>query len=746
MFRALAIYRMGIVEIRDLECDDDFDDLVETLLGTYVEFKQQLVVDEAFLGVGFPATELEMLDIREHRVSESEIPLIEKCFDINIVLLTKGEDGQAFIYRESCYRHDENSERVVYLDIYEDHVSYILNVDGYSGVYCCKNCARHFGQMGRLKRHKRTTRDCSKFPVERFPGGFFKRRLSIFEEIRMLPIENIDQYAADKYYPYLICFDFEAMHEKTDDFDIVDTEIEVEVNDSQAKGKTRFISLHSPISVSVCSNIPGFTEPYHIVKSVSEKRLVVDMIEYMMKIQQSVRLILLRECKNLFEKLNLYLRLLIDKVKTTAQEKTTHVWKDDRLREVEMYLQNFNTPVARTSTRTATRPAASMSTHTARRTPVNPSHRRRCNTTNVFVNDEATVDGGVIVSDDEEEEEVEEEEDSRNIFFQTDLDFIDDRSVESSSLNSLIGQSDQQASQAALSSSLTENCQNFDVEPEYGQTDDDDVDEDDDDPDIDVGVRAVRDRLSRRVPAKNLRKPVSSSVDKEVKKVKHIIRSLVDWCEALPVLGFNSSSYDMRLIRKHFPEALTDEMSRADMPNLRVINGTKGFMIVSNGSLRFLDVKNYLAPGTSLKKFLIQSHTKLQKGLFPYEYLTDMNVLADTRLPPTEKWFSKLRGCNVLGTTQQEIADNYELMIRVWRENSMCTLGDFLRWYNNLDVTPMVDACDTLRKQYNRKRIDPFKQGLSSAGLSLLIGMREAENIGYRFPLPNTTNQVFTIK
>ena len=40
-------------------------------------------------------------------------------------------------------------------------------------------------------------------------------------------------------------------------------------------------------------------------------------------------------------------------------------------------------------------------------------------------------------------------------------------------------------------------------------------------------------------------------------------------------------------------------MSTGDMPNLHVINGTKGFMVVSNGSLRFLDVKNYLAPETS---------------------------------------------------------------------------------------------------------------------------------------------------
>ena len=38
------------------------------------------------------------------------------------------------------------------------------------------------------------------------------------------------------------------------------------------------------------------------------------------------------------------------------------------------------------------------------------------------------------------------------------------------------------------------------------------------------------------------------------------------------------------------------------MTNLQVVNGTKGFMVVCNGALRFLDVTNYLAPGTSLKK------------------------------------------------------------------------------------------------------------------------------------------------
>ena len=45
MFQALAIHHLGIVEICALECDAAFDDLVEMLLGAYVEFKQQLIVD-----------------------------------------------------------------------------------------------------------------------------------------------------------------------------------------------------------------------------------------------------------------------------------------------------------------------------------------------------------------------------------------------------------------------------------------------------------------------------------------------------------------------------------------------------------------------------------------------------------------------------------------------------------------------------------------------------------------------------
>ena len=63
---------------------------------------------------------------------------------------------------------------------------------------------------------------------------------------------------------------------------------------------------------------------------------------------------------------------------------------------------------------------------------------------------------------------------------------------------------------------------------------------------------------------------VLNSFETEVIKVKNIIGRLSSWCTVLPVLGFNSSSYDMRLIRKHFSEVLSDDAKNGDMANLQV--------------------------------------------------------------------------------------------------------------------------------------------------------------------------------
>ena len=87
-----------------------------------------------------------------------------------------------------------------------------------------------------------------------------------------------------------------------------------------------------PISVSISSNVPRFTDTKHIVKDCSQKQLVVDMIDYMLLIQKEimkkqVALIIQQledriECvKTSYERLNL--------------RKVTHKWHDGVLATIE---------------------------------------------------------------------------------------------------------------------------------------------------------------------------------------------------------------------------------------------------------------------------------------------------------------------------------------------------------------------------------------------------------------------------
>ena len=74
-------------------------------------------------------------------------------------------------------------------------------------------------------------------------------------------------------------------------------------------------------------------------------------------------------------------------------------------------------------------------------------------------------------------------------------------------------------------------------------------------------------------------------------------RKIEEWCDQVPVLGFNSGRYDLKLIRKHFAERLSDTTGKVRVAK----NGNKIMFILTN-SFSFLDIMNYLGPGTSYEK------------------------------------------------------------------------------------------------------------------------------------------------
>ena len=64
-------------------------------------------------------------------------------------------------------------------------------------------------------------------------------------------------------------------------------------------------------------------------------------------------------------------------------------------------------------------------------------------------------------------------------------------------------------------------------------------------------------------------------------------------------------------------------------------------------------------------------------------------------------------------------AEDYQLCQRVWEDNDMKTMKEFLTWYNNKDVEPMLEAIDKMFQFNQNRHIDMFKDGISVPGLTL---------------------------
>ena len=222
------------------------------------------------------------------------------------------------------------------------------------------------------------------------------------------------------------------------------------------------------------------------------------------------------------------------------------------------------------------------------------------------------------------------------------------------------------------------------------------------------------DEAERKAPKEDDSKPEDDDEVEEGRNnpYKTLIGQLQAWLHQLPVLGFNSSKYDLNAIKRFFVPLLIRN-SDVEQASCSVIKRQNTFMCLSTDRLKFLDVFNYLAPGYSYAKYLKAYGCKLEKGHFPYEYMDDLLKLDDRALPPQSAFFSRL--------TNEGISDeDYARCQAVWCDNRMTTMRDYLIWYNNRDVEPFLEAIAKQATFYRDRHIDIFKDGISVPGLTLL--------------------------
>ena len=197
------------------------------------------------------------------------------------------------------------------------------------------------------------------------------------------------------------------------------------------------------------------------------------------------------------------------------------------------------------------------------------------------------------------------------------------------------------------------------------------------------------------------------------------------YCNVLPVIGFNSAKYDIDLTKSYLLLILVNE--RDIEPT--VIKKANQFVSFNFGDIQLLDIMNFLGGATSLDSFLKAYKTKETKGFFPYEWFDCPEKMNNKKLPPYDSFFSVLRYSNPLEkdyndfqnlvnsglTTEQAVvklrmdrkhptgAENYSYLQSVWENNNMQEFSDFLKWYNNKNVVPTLEARQKMIELYHNK-------------------------------------------
>ena len=202
-----------------------------------------------------------------------------------------------------------------------------------------------------------------------------------------------------------------------------------------------------------------------------------------------------------------------------------------------------------------------------------------------------------------------------------------------------------------------------------------------------------------------------------VKLSKETAKSYVNWVKQVPVFGFNSGRYDINMIKEYFVENLTS------LSDVNVAKKENSYMFLSTPNFKFLDIKNFLAPGLSYDAWCRAYGCELQKLAFPYEWFDSFEKLNHIGPVKYEEFYSSLKG----GITISQ--EEYQNFCDEFNKRGCVTMKDWLKEYNLADVEPFIEALEKTREQYYPDEIDLLKDAVSIPGISMTYVLNKALKI-----------------
>ena len=195
------------------------------------------------------------------------------------------------------------------------------------------------------------------------------------------------------------------------------------------------------------------------------------------------------------------------------------------------------------------------------------------------------------------------------------------------------------------------------------------------------------------------------------------------------MIGFNSGTYDINLIKKDSIGYITANYLEIDIYTIKKNNT---YLSVSVPDLKFIDISNYLAAGSSSSQFLKAYGSEIPKGIFPYEWFDAFEKLNSPHLPQASEFYSSVKKENPIKND-----DDYKKLMKIWNDNQITSFKDYLIYYNNLDTGPFCEALETFLKIYFDEGIDIFKDFITLPGVARKMLYNSSDS---KFALFNETN------
>lgn len=198
-------------------------------------------------------------------VSIDKLEDVSRLFDIPIKVYHQDNDGNTeLVFR--TIKDESSNQDALRLLVHQEHFCYIKNMDLFAKCHYCPKCKKGWKHAGHFNRHVKT---CEVGIKEKYTDGVFQLKKTVFNKLEEVGI-NVPK--KDRIFPYRSTLDIECLLEKSDQ--------------TQDTEKTSYLHQHSFVSVSVCSNVPGYREPRNFCLETAggQKEVVERMLAFLNEI------------------------------------------------------------------------------------------------------------------------------------------------------------------------------------------------------------------------------------------------------------------------------------------------------------------------------------------------------------------------------------------------------------------------------------------------------------------------------